>query len=152
MTKMRSGVTGVILAGGFSLALAGIALAAAHGDSERVKSMKGLGGHMGAIGKVAKGEMAYSPETVTHAEGLEKMSKDLLSWFPQGSGGDNTRAKPEIWADWATFEKKAMDFQAATPALVAASKTGDPKQIGAALGAVGKTCGGCHDDFRKPKT
>jgi cytochrome c556 len=114
--------------------------------------MKSLGGHMGAIGKVAKGEAEYSPETVTHAEGLLEKSGKLLSWFPQGSGGENTRAKPEIWSDWAGFEQKAKAFEAAVPALVAATKTGDKAQIGAALGAVGKACGGCHEPFRKPKT
>jgi cytochrome c556 len=152
MTKFWEQATTAAAAVGMTVLVAGMALAAAHGDSERVKSMKAMGGHMGAIGKVAKGEMAYSAETVTHAEGLEKMSKELLTWFPEGSmGGDDSRAKPEIWTDWAGFEAKAKDFQAAVPALVAASKTGDKAQIGAALGAVGKTCGGCHKPFRKPK-
>ncbi|MEQ9642658.1 MAG: cytochrome c [Alphaproteobacteria bacterium] len=151
MSKFWSRMALVAAAGGVAALVAGGALAAAHADSERVKAMKALGGHMGAIGKVAKGEMEYSAETVTHAEGLEKMSKQLIDWFPEGSGGENTRAKPEIWTDWDTFKQKAMDFEAATPALVAAAKTGDRAQIGAALGAVGKTCGGCHKPFRTPK-
>jgi cytochrome c556 len=149
MTKWRSRLGLAAVAGGLALALGGAALAE---DSERVKSMKTMGGHMGAIGKVAKGEAEYSAETVKHAEAIQAHSKELVKWFPEGSGGETTRAKPEVWTDWAGFEKAAMNFQDTAPKLVEAAKTGDKAQIGAALGAVGKTCGGCHDSYRKPKT
>jgi cytochrome c556 len=62
-----------------------------------------------------------------------------------------TRAKPEIWSDAAGFAGKLETLAAATPALVAAAKTGNAGAIGAALGKVGKTCGGCHKPFRVPK-
>ena len=154
MNKIWGRMALVAAAGGVAAMIAGAAVAGGHLPHEkRVKAMKELGGHMGAIGKVAKGEMAYSAETVTHAEALEAASKVLLEWFPEGSmGGDDSRAKAEIWTDWDGFKKAAMDFEAAAPGLVAAAKTGDRGQIGAALGAVGKTCGGCHKPYRKPKS
>lgn len=153
MTKTWSRITAVAAAGAMAVLVAGTAYGAAHAMHEaRVKAMKEMGGHMGAIGKVVKGEMAYSEEVVAHAEALEKASHELLTWFPEGSmGGEDSRAKPEIWSDWAGFEKAAKDYEMATPKLVAAAKTGDTAQIGAALKDVGKTCGGCHKPYRTPK-
>ena len=138
-----------------SLALAGMVFAAAaanaDGHADREKYMKGLGGHMGFLGKIAKGEAPYTPEAVTHAEALVAESKKLLALFPPGTEPTG-RAKPEIWTDWAKFEAAAKDFQDAAPKLVPAAKSGDAKQIAAALGDVGKTCGGCHKPFRKPES
>lgn len=146
-----SGLTKVLLAGGISAVLmAGVAVAETV-QEKRTKTMKDLGGHMGAIGKVAKGEAAYSPAIVDHAKGIEMISHQVVDLFPEGSADEKSRSKPEIWSDWAGFEKAANDFKAVTPALVTAAMSGDTGQIGAALGAVGKTCGGCHKPFRKPK-
>ena len=111
--------------------------------------MKVIGGDIGAIAKVAKGEAEYSPALVERAKRMDLLSKTVLVLFPQGSEG--RRSKAEIWSDWAGFEKAANAFTAATPALVSAVESGDKGQIGAALGAVGKSCGGCHKPFRKPK-
>lgn len=149
---MRSpGMTKVLLAGGICVVLAAGAAVAETAQEKRTKVMKDLGGHMGAIAKVAKGEADYSPAIVDHAKGIEMISHDVVGLFPAGSADAKSRSKPEIWSDWAGFEKAANDFKSATPALVTAAMSGDKGQIGAALGAVGKTCGGCHKPFRKPK-
>ena len=39
-------------------------------------------------------------------------------------------------------------MQAETLKLVAAAKTGDVAQLRTAVGATGKSCSNCHDDFR----
>jgi cytochrome c556 len=129
---------------------AGAAFAAMEAEN-RVKTMKGLGQNLGAIGKVAKGEMAYSMELVGNAEAVVQLSKGLANMFPEGSGGGETRAKPEIWANWADFEAKAKALEDAAPQLVVATKSGDIEQIKAAVGAVGGTCGGCHKAYRAEK-
>ena len=145
------GMTRILLAGGICAVLtAGVAVAET-AQEKRTKTMKALGRHMGAIAKVAKGEAGYSPAIVDHAKGIETISHAMIGLFPAGSADAKSRSKPEIWSDWAGFEKAANDFKAAAPALVTAAMSGDRGQIGAALGAVGKTCGGCHKPFRKPK-
>ncbi|SLN29720.1 c-type cytochrome [Oceanibacterium hippocampi] len=123
--------------------------ALAEDDTPRQHVMKVIAGNMGAIGKVAKGEAEYSPALIENALEIHSLSKVVTALFPQGSKFG--RAKDEIWSDWAGFEMKAKAFNEATPALVAAVKSGDQAQIGAALGAVGKTCGGCHETYRTPK-
>ena len=144
---MRLKIAGAIALAGLLVATA----AASMGHGSRVDKMKEIGKNLGAIGKVAKGEMAYSPAIIANAEALVHLSKDVEKLFPEGSGGPDTRAKPEIWQKWSEFVAASQDFEDATPGLVTATKSGDVGQIKAAVGAVGKTCGGCHKPFRAPK-
>jgi cytochrome c556 len=60
----------------------------------------------------------------------------------------NTRALPDIYRDEAKFKAGADRFQQAVDKLVSASKGGDEASTKAAIGEVGKACGGCHDTFR----
>jgi len=113
--------------------------------------MKALGGHMKGIGAVAKGKAPYSAATPVHAQAINEIAQYMGLFFPAGSGGMETRAKPEIWSDPAGFAGKLEAMAAATPALVAAAKTGDASAIGAAMRTVGKSCGGCHKPYRVPK-
>jgi cytochrome c556 len=77
----------------------------------------------------------------------------MLAWFPEGTGPDKVKSdsKAEVWSKRADFEKAVTDYTAATEKLVEAARTGDLAQIQPAFGAVGKTCGGCHDGFRVPE-
>ena len=70
------------------------------------------------------------------------------SLFPKGTdrgelGAKATRAKPEIWSDWSTFETKLGALKKV------ASKVADGDM--AAAKGIGKTCGGCHKLFRGKK-
>ena len=139
------------IVGGFALAFASAGDAASDVVKQREDAMKSLGGSMKKISAVAKGEAEYSPALNQEAANINEIAMKVAEVFPEGSGGEDTRAKPEIWSDWSGFEMKIKDFQDAASALVPAVESGERAQIGAALGAVGKTCGGCHDSFRKPK-
>lgn len=61
--------------------------------------------------------------------------------------GAKTQAKPEIWTQRDKFNAAAKRSQDDVAKLVAAGKTGDLDQIKSAVGAVGKSCKACHDDF-----
>ena len=71
--------------------------------------------------------------------------------FKKNAPSDATDAKPEIWKDWADFESKIADYEKAARNLQAAASGKDPSAIGPAVKALGKSCGGCHKTFRKPK-
>ena len=118
-------------------------------DSARTMFMKKIGGNMGAIKKVAKGEAKPTAALVNNARQIETLGAVILAVFPKNSQGG--RAKPEIWSQPDKFAAAAKALQGATPGLVAAVQTLDPAKIGKALGAVGKTCGGCHKPFREKK-
>ena len=120
-------------------------------DSIKIRQalMTNLGANMGALGAIAKGEAPHSDLAAYQAGAIAKTAGVLLVVFPEGGGTGETAALPAIWQDWAKFEQAVANIQDAVPQLVEAAKSGDAGQIGAALGAVGKTCGGCHDAFRK---
>ena len=117
----------------------------------RVKTMKQAGANLGALGKVAKGEAECTPALVGNAEALVQLSKGYLLLFPKDSGGGKSRAKAEIWSDWAGVEEKIKALQAAALGLPAAAKSCDSAKIGAAVKATGSACGSCHKAYRAPK-
>jgi len=104
--------------------------------------MKAVGGHTGAIASVVKGEVAFKEDVKGHAHALVELAKIAGKVFPKGSHEGDTGALPVIWEKPDAFKKSYGAFVA---------DTGDMGQIGAALGGLGKSCKGCHDDFRKKK-
>ena len=145
----RFGFASVVIA--VALSFSFTAVRAGSTQEHRKAVMQGIVGHIKALGAVAKGKAKADAGTVVHAMALDELSASVKFLFPKGSGGGDSRSKPEIWTEWDKFEAAAHALSAATPALVAAAKTGDAGQIGAAIGPVGKACGGCHKPFRKPK-
>lgn len=85
---------------------------------------------------------------------LADRSVHVLRWFPHGTGPEarvRTRAKAEIWSDAAGFRNAGATFVVAARALNGAAQAGDIARIRAALPAVQRSCGGCHDNFRAPE-
>ena len=79
---------------------------------------------------------------------------DGLRRRPWDGFTDNTKdvksaALPAVFTDTAKFKQAQDDFQRAVGSLVTASKGSDMAATKAAIGAVGKTCGGCHENFRQ---
>lgn len=109
-----------------------------------------LGWNIGPIAAMVKGEMPYDAKALEmRATRLAQLAPMIAEGFPAGSQtGAPTKAKAEIWQDMADFRDKASKLETATNGLVAASKTGDLKQIGPALGEVGAACKACHDKYR----
>lgn len=135
--------------GAVVLMTAGGAMAAGE-IAARQEAMKGAGGAMKAI--KAAVESGKAADAVAPAEKIAATMHKVTALFPKGSDVGETDAKPEIWQDWAKFEKAAADAAAAAEKLAAVAKTDDPFATGDALKALGGTCGACHKPFRKPKT
>jgi cytochrome c556 len=84
-----------------------------------------------------------------HAEALAKLSRQITRLFPEGSDFGETKAKESVWQDWAKFEKAADAARDATAVFAEAAASGDEARISAAHKEVGKSCKGCHEDFRQ---
>jgi len=76
--------------------------------------------------------------------------KQIPSLFPPGSdkGSKPTKAKAEIWTNWAGFEKDAATLADAGTKLTELAKANDTAGFTAQLKEVGAACGACHKAFR----
>lgn len=157
MKSVMTSVTGCVLLAGAVTLFSTAAGPAAHADSSadvkyRQAVMKALGNHMGSIAAIAKGEVGHAGHMAGHVAAIDALASMTGDVFPEGSGGDATRAKDEIWRDTAGFEAAVAAFRVAAAKLLEAAEAGDAGAVGAALGGVGRTCGGCHKAFRKPRS
>ena len=143
------------------LALFAATVAVAEGPSPadlysyRTATFGSIGNHMKAMGLMVKGKVpANKDDLVAHATALHQTSLTVPHLFPAGTGPDvvpETESLPKIWQDWAGFEAKAKALQDESAKLVAVAQGGDVVAFKAQFGAVGKTCGGCHDAYRLKK-
>ena len=105
--------------------------------------------HFGTMGEVVKGKQDYDAEDFARrADIVAQLSKLPLEGFVAGSYEGETDALPAIEENWDQFEGGMNKFIETADALAAAAKTGDMEQIRPAFGEVGKTCKGCHDNFK----
>ncbi|KAA3630622.1 MAG: cytochrome c [Proteobacteria bacterium] len=124
---------------------------ATHADPEemikyRKNVMKAIGGHSGALFAIARDRAGDASHLEAHVRSLAATSMLVKDVFQSESELGDTRAAPEIWSDPEGFAKAVATLEdAASGVLTAYESNGD---LGAALNALGKSCKGCHDDYR----
>lgn len=107
--------------------------------------------YLGPLFGMAQGKIPFNAQIVArNAAYLDVLDKMAWDGFPESTKDTSaqTRALPVIWAEPDRFKKAQEHFQSAVHELVEASKSGDEGKMKAAIGAVGKSCGACHDHFR----
>lgn len=118
----------------------------------RQSTFKMVGQHFGNMAAMVKGKVEYNAATFTkNAEAVAMLSQLAPNGFATEGEHNKSRAKKTIWENKEDFARKVTAFQTASTVLVEASKTGDLGKAKAAFGGVGKTCKGCHTDYRAKK-
>ena len=115
----------------------------------RQNVMKSTAGHMGAIVDILKNHLPLETHIVDHARSMLQISRMILSMFPEGSGKGRTRSKQAIWENWSEFESATNDFERESAKLSKVAESGDMEALAKQVRATGKTCSGCHRNFRK---
>ena len=116
---------------------------------QRQSAMTLVGKYWGPIAGMPTGKAPYNAETVVrNAAYLEVLSKMPWDGFTENTKDEKTRALPTVWTENAKFKEGADRMQAMITQLVKVSKGGDEAAVKAAIADVGKSCGGCHDNFR----
>ena len=115
----------------------------------RQNVMKSAAGHMGAIVGILKNKLPLESHIVYHARSMLQISRMTLSMFPEGSGKGRTKSKQAIWKKWPDFESAANDFERESLKLAEVAQSGDMEALAKQVRATGKTCSGCHRNFRK---
>lgn len=135
-------------------AVLGVSAAAAQSNPVKMREdlMKQNNNHAKVVVQMVKGQAPFDAKAVEAAFAQwADTAKQLPDLFPANAktGGDN-RASPKIWENRADFNAKIADFAKAVAdnkAKAVASLDG----LKVAVGAVGKTCNGCHDEYRLAK-
>ena len=111
-----------------------------------------MGNHMGRLGAMAQGKAPFDAKAAAeNAAILDTVSKLPYVAFLEGTDKGDTKAKPEIWKNWDKFRAAALKMQEEVTKLSAAARAPGltVDQLKTAVGAVGGTCKGCHDDYRQ---
>jgi len=144
-----------------ALALAvagGASLVDAHSSAtgvvkERMDLMTGMADAMKVIGPMFKGEAPFQPQIVAEkAAYLAEHADKIPLLTPEGSNEHPSEALPAIWQDWDRYVAEANFMAEEGRKLVAIAENGaEFDETRAQFVKLSKTCGTCHDDFRKPK-
>jgi len=118
-------------------------------QEERQELMEGVGKAAKPLGAMLKGEQEYDLATASASlTTFQDAAGKFAALFPEGTEtGAETEAAPAIWEDRAGFEAALQDWSDATAAALSAAPA-DLDSAKPVLGAVFKTCKGCHDTYR----
>lgn len=105
--------------------------------------------HYTQINAMATGKIPVNQgDLIRHASYLEMLSRAALDGFVPGSHEGDTRAKPEIWTEWARYRSLNDQFTSDATRLRDAAKSNNVATLKTAVNDMTRTCKNCHDDFR----
>jgi len=118
----------------------------------RQSIFKLLGSNMGPLGAMAKGKMPVDAKAAEkNAIRINQLSLMIADYTRTDTSKFNvkTEALAKIWQKPDHFKTNIEKLTLASANLITAAQSNDESAIKKAIGGVGKTCGGCHDDFKK---
>lgn len=131
------------------VALSGSALIA-HANVEnptvkaRMDLMSAIGADMKTLGQMAKGQIDFDAAAAQAAlDAMAAAAAEIPAKFEANETDPESDAADAIWENWDDFVAKAETLKAAAGATVT-----DAASLGAAMGSVGPTCGGCHKPYK----
>lgn len=159
MTKLKllsiAGLTSAVLA------ISAVAFAADGPHDNAIKARQAMfqsySFNIGILGAMAKEKRPYDAEVAIEAANNLSAAANFgqSQMWPQGSdnkteGNARTRALPVIWETFPAITEKADALKTAVAALVPVAGNGLGALQGA-MGDLGASCKGCHDDYRAEK-
>lgn len=113
--------------------------------------------NLGILGDMAKGKADYDADAASAAASnlLAAVSMNQSAMWPQGSdnetaGNAKNRALPAIWTTYPKIADAGKAMAEAATGLNDVAGNGLDALKGA-MGPAGKSCKGCHDDYRQKK-
>ena len=132
-------------------------------DDPLKKAIKARQGEMqlrsfnaGPLFGMAKGKIDYDAEMAKTLAGNLKLMLDLDNGRAWAKGSDNenyagkTTALPKIWTTYPEIADYGKKYAMAVNELAAVAGDGRDA-LKSKIGALGKSCKGCHDEFREKK-
>jgi cytochrome c556 len=117
------------------------------GDRQRLMKLQGA-----SLTDIRDKIRAGNIEAVAvNADTILLTATHIPALFPQGSLGEKSRAKPEIWQKWSEFEEAATSVQVTAEKLREAARAKDAEATQAGFRQLGDACDACHTPFRVPR-
>lgn len=111
----------------------------------RQELMDTIGMNVKVLGDMAGGKTAFDAAAAAAAkEALIAASADIPAKFEPQASDPASKAKAEIWTNFADFTAKGQVLNAAATALDPSSL----ETVQAGMGAIGGTCKDCHTTYR----
>ena len=117
----------------------------------RQKIMKSNGMHMSMIGDILKDKLPFRNQIAIHARIIALNSQAIPKAWEKKIIEGMTDSQPLIWSDFKMYEKKAEISANEGLNLANLVESGDISAAMAQVRTLGRTCGGCHQTYRKPK-
>ena len=149
----------------FFLLLIGLSLTSPGfaGKDPKLNAIKARQGEMqlrafnaGPLFAMAKGDISYDAAMASKLAGNLKLMLDLDNSRAWMQGTDNeaysgkTTSLPKIWTTYPEIGNYGKKYGGAVKDLAAVAGTG-ADALKSKIGALGKSCKGCHDEFREKK-
>ena len=124
----------------------------------RQNVMKSLGGHVGAVDRLVRGQVPLMDQLELHATAARDVARTITTLFPASSippeaefSGATvaTDALASIAEKPEEFKKAAQETIDATEGLVKVVQAANRQELPPAFKRVGESCKSCHKDFRK---
>jgi cytochrome c556 len=116
---------------------------------QRQAGMTLIAKYWGPLGGMGAGRVPFDAAVVARNAGyLEVLTQLPWDGFNASTSGEKSAALPAVYSETAKFKEAADTLHTNVTKLAAVAKGGSEADVKAAIGAVGKACGGCHDNFR----
>ena len=136
---------------GIGAGCAGKSMKTGSGDvvADRQRVMKLQGASWADI--QAKAKAGNIEGIAVNAENLALYAPHIPTYFPEGSGTEKSKAKPEIWQKWPEFQAAAKNLETQSEKLRDAAKAKNEQATQDIVKDFGRNaCGSCHTPFRVP--
>lgn len=105
--------------------------------------------YFGPLVRMAQGKMPYDAAVVQRNAGfIDNLTRMSWDGWDASTRNVESRTLPAAYDNMAKFNQYVSRLENEAAKLVTVSRSGDEAAVKAQIGAVGKVCAGCHDDFR----
>ena len=111
--------------------------------------MSAMAAHVGAFLLVNTGKVEHQDHLKAHGNALADLGAQVRVVFPAGTDAGNTDALPLIWQEQEQFMQLATKLEKSSAQLRDAVAANDKAGSMRAFKAMGESCKGCHDRYRK---
>ena len=149
---MKRSTTAVVVA--LALGVAAGAVFAQAKPEQLVKQRQAVmtlqGKYFGPMAAMAQGKAPYNADVIKRNSAfLDNLSRMAWDGFDASTKDTKSAALPAIYEHTDKFKEAASRLENEAHKLYQVAQSGDEAAVKAQIGAVGKSCGACHNDFRQ---